>query len=121
MAKNAKSTQNPKGSEGAKTPKASKASAADVAGVCVFVTPKSSADAVDGIAITEGLREVKVRVRAVPDEGKANKAVCVLMAKFLGVPKSAVSVAAGATSRHKRLEVVGLSQEDLDSRINVLE
>ena len=120
MAKTAKSTQSPKGSEGAKTPKAAKG-AADVASVCVFVTPKSSADAVDGIAVTEDLREVKVRVRAVPDEGKANKAVCVLMAKFLGVPKSAVSVAAGPTSRHKRLEVVGLSQEDLDLRINVLE
>ena len=105
----------------AKNTKDERVSAADVASVCVFVTPKAGVDAVDGIAVTEDLREVKVRVRAIPDEGKANKAVCAVMAKFLGVPKSAVTVAAGATSRHKRLEVVGLSQGDLESRLSVLE
>ena len=93
----------------------------DSAYTAVFVTPKAGADAVDGFAETDGVREVRVRVRAIPDEGKANKAVCALMAKFLGVPKSAVEVASGSTSRHKRLRIVGLSQEDLDSRLSVLE
>ena len=89
--------------------------------VNVFVTPKAACDSVDGIAEGEAGREVRVRVRAVPEDGKANKAVCVVMAKFLGVPKSAVSVVSGSTSRHKRLEVVGLSQENVDSRLSVLE
>ena len=87
----------------------------------VFITPKASSDAVEGWQEAEAGRELKVRVRAIPDEGKANKAVCSLVAKFLRVPKSAVSVAAGMTSRHKRLQIVGLSEEDLAARLSVLE
>ena len=88
--------------------------------VAVFVTPKAGIDRIDGFADDERA-ELKVRVKAIPDEGKANKAVCALLAKFLGVPKSAVSVAAGHTSRHKRLEVSGLSQDEVDSLLSVLE
>lgn len=50
---------------------------------------------------------LRVRVNAVPDKGKANAAVAALLAKALGVPKSAVSVVSGETSRMKTLEVVG--------------
>ena len=91
--------------------------------LAVLVTPKAGADAVDGFAETgeDGVRELKVRVRAVPDEGKANKAVCAVVAKFLRVPKSAVTVISGSTSRHKRLRIEGLSEEDLESRLSVLE
>lgn len=44
-------------------------------------------------------------VRAPAVEGKANKAAQELLARHLGVPKSAVHLVAGATSRHKRFEV----------------
>ena len=98
-----------------------KSASVESANLAVFVTPKSSRDVVEGFEEFEGVRELKVRVRAIPDEGKANKAVCAVVAKMLGVPKSAVSVAGGSTSRHKRLVVVGLSQEDLESRLEVLE
>ena len=50
---------------------------------------------------------LRVRVSAVPDKGKANAAVVALLAKALGVPKSAVSVVSGETSRMKTLDVVG--------------
>ena len=49
--------------------------------------------------------EVCVRVTAPPDGGKANKAVCKLVAEALGVPKSRVGVASGHTARRKRLSV----------------
>lgn len=73
--------------------------------VCaVHVTPKSGKDQVVGIAVNaEGLREVRVRVAAPPDNGKANKAVCKLIAGALAIPKSAVSVKRGSTSHHKLL------------------
>lgn len=44
-------------------------------------------------------------VRAPAVEGKANRAAAELLAAHLGVPRRAVRLTAGATSRHKRFEV----------------
>jgi hypothetical protein len=46
---------------------------------------------------------VKARVRAAPEDGAANAALCALIAKTVGRPKSAVSVVRGATARLKHL------------------
>ena len=45
------------------------------------------------------------RVSAPPVEGKANAAVCELIAKEYGVPKSRVSVVRGARGRDKVVRV----------------
>jgi uncharacterized protein len=50
---------------------------------------------------------LRVRVSAVPDKGKANAAVAALLARALGVPKSAVSVVSGETARLKTIAVTG--------------
>ena len=50
---------------------------------------------------------LRVRVSAVPDKGRANAAVVALLAKALGVPKSAVTVVSGETARTKTLAVIG--------------
>lgn len=55
----------------------------------------------------DGSAVLRVRVSAVPDKGKANAAVVVMIAKALGVPKSSVSVVSGETSRLKTLDVAG--------------
>lgn len=75
--------------------------------VCaVHVTPKSGKDQVVGVSTAaDGLREVRVRVTAPPDNGKANKAVCKLVAASLGIAKGAVAVKRGETSHHKLLAV----------------
>ncbi|MEV3963226.1 DUF167 domain-containing protein [Nocardia sp. NPDC050193] len=44
-------------------------------------------------------------VRAPATEGKANRAATELLAAHFGVPKSAVRLTGGATSRHKRFEI----------------
>jgi uncharacterized protein len=54
-----------------------------------------------------------VRVTAPPVEGKANDAVRKLLAKRLGLPASRVSVARGAASRDKLVEVDGMDTETL--------
>ncbi|WP_227998634.1 DUF167 domain-containing protein [Nocardia australiensis] len=51
----------------------------------------------------DGSLQLYVRPPAV--EGKANKAAIELLAEHYGVPKSAVRLVAGATSRFKRFEV----------------
>lgn len=53
---------------------------------------------------------IKVSVTAPPVDGEANAAVIELFAKQLGVPKSAIEVIAGASSRRKRLRVTGSPQ-----------
>lgn len=57
-----------------------------------------------------------VNVRAIPDKGAANKAVKDLLADFFSVPKSTVAVIRGGTSRHKTVEVSGLSDEELQEK-----
>ena len=70
----------------------------------VNVTPKSGKDEVLGLATSDdGSQEIKVRVTAAPENGKANKAVCKLIASSLGIAKSSVSVKRGDTSHHKLL------------------
>jgi uncharacterized protein len=73
----------------------------------VRVTPKASKDAVEGLEVTAQGPALKVRVRAVPDKGAANTAVVDTVARWLGVPKSTISLASGSTSRVKSLVIAG--------------
>ena len=83
--------------------------------VSVRVTPRASSSRAAGL---RG-RTLLVRVTAPPVDGAANAAVCKLVAKELGVPKSSVSIARGETSRDKVLTVVGLNQEEVDARLGI--
>lgn len=75
--------------------------------VRVRLTPKSSLDAVEGLCDTADGPALKARVRAVPEDGKANEALLRLMAAVLGVARSKVALAGGATSRTKSLIIDG--------------
>ncbi|WP_332689071.1 DUF167 family protein [Devosia sp.] len=74
----------------------------------VRVTPNAGRDAIEGVERRDDNSAVlRLRVSAVPDKGKANAAVVALLAKALGVPKSALSVVSGETSRLKTIAVAG--------------
>lgn len=76
--------------------------------VALRVTPRGGRDGVDGIEqLADGRSVLKVRVRAIADGGEANRAVRVLLAKSLGVPKASVSLLSGATSRLKQVAIAG--------------
>ena len=76
--------------------------------VRVRVTPRGGRDAIDGVETILGGRPVlKVRVRAVPEDGAANEGVRRLLAKALKIPASAVSLEAGATARLKTFLISG--------------
>lgn len=62
---------------------------------------------------------LQARVAAPPREGKANRALLVHLAETLGVPVSRVTVVRGAGSRHKIVEVAGMSQEEADERLGL--
>jgi len=74
----------------------------------VRVTPNANADRIEGVEMRDdGNVVLRVRVRAVPDKGKANAAVVALLAKALGIPKSALQLTSGETSRFKTLRLSG--------------
>ena len=52
-----------------------------------------------------------VRVTAPPVDGKANAAVCALLAGALGVPRGAVQVVRGETLRDKLVRIEGVEDE----------
>jgi uncharacterized protein (TIGR00251 family) len=86
----------------------------------VRLTPNGGRDAVDGIETgADGLAYLKARVAAVPENGKANKALIALLSKKLRMPKSAVAIMSGETARKKILRIDG-DPEDLSKRIITL-
>jgi uncharacterized protein YggU (UPF0235/DUF167 family) len=72
------------------------------------VTPRGGRDAIDGIEIlSDGKPVLKLRVRAAPDDGEANRAVERLVAHSLDVPRRQVRIASGQTARIKHIVVDG--------------
>jgi uncharacterized protein (TIGR00251 family) len=75
--------------------------------VSVRLTPKSGRDEIAGLDEFGGETVLKARVRAVPEDGRANAALEKLIAKWLGLPPSAVKVAHGSKSRLKQIAIDG--------------
>ena len=74
----------------------------------IRLTPKSSADRIDGISQdADGTPHLRAKVTAVPEKGKANAALAKLLSKKLGLPKSAITIIAGEQSRQKTVHLQG--------------
>lgn len=85
--------------------------------VRVHLTPRASRDGIDGLNTLPDGVALKARVRAVPEDGKANAALAELIADRLEVAKRDVAVVAGHTSRLKTVSVSG----DADALLRRLE
>jgi uncharacterized protein len=75
----------------------------------VRVQPRASKDEIAGVM--EGA--LKVRLRAPALEDRANEALCEYMAQLLKTPKSAVRILSGHHSRSKRVEVRGVTEQQI--------
>lgn len=75
-----------------------------IAQIEVRLRPRGSRDELMGMR--DGV--LQARVTAPPVEGKANKALCRLIAKRVGVAPSRVSVVRGEKSREKVVRVDGI-------------
>ena len=88
--------------------------------VACRLTPKGGRDAIDGVsALSDGTAVLACRVRVAPEDGRANEALCALLAKTLGAPASRVRRVAGAKSRLKQVSVGG-DPEALIARLAAL-
>ena len=82
------------------------------------LTPRGGRDGLDGWGQDEaGRTYLKARVSAAPTEGQANAALIKLLAKRLGVAKSAVSIVSGESARLKTLEVQGMDEAQMISKL----
>ena len=72
-------------------------------GVAIRLQPRAGRDAILG----ERDGAVLIRVSAPPVDGRANQALCRLIADRVGVPKSAVEIIRGAGARDKVVRVDG--------------
>lgn len=79
----------------------------------VKVRPRSSRSAVLGVR--EGALDVALR--APPADGAANTELCELLARTLGIRKSDVTIAMGASHRKKLLAVCGLDVDGVRTRL----
>jgi len=61
---------------------------------------------------------LKVAVAAPPEDGKANRAVCELLAGQLGVGVRSVTVTAGHTQPQKTLAIMGMTRAAVLARLS---
>ena len=86
-------------------------SEADGVVLAVRLTPRAPHDRIAGTeTLADGRTVLKARVRAVPEKGKANRALEALLADALDVAPSAAAVVAGGSSRLKTVAVKGEPQ-----------
>jgi uncharacterized protein len=83
--------------------------------ITVRLQPRARRDEVVGVR--DG--KVVIRVTAPPVDGKANEALCRLIAKKAGVPPSKVSVVRGHTAREKVVRVDGIDERALRAALGV--
>jgi uncharacterized protein (TIGR00251 family) len=80
----------------------------------VKVVPGASRDGVAGWLGDD----LKVRVAAPAERGKANAAVLALLCAALELPKGSVRIVAGTTTSRKVLEIAGLSDAEIRARLS---
>jgi len=90
------------------------------AGLEVFlrVSPNASADKIGAVEKRDdGTANLSVRVRAIADKGKANKAAIALLAKHFNLRKSDMEIIRGLQARQK---TVLLRSADIDDVLDAL-
>lgn len=79
----------------------------------VRVIPNASRDEIVGWH--DG--SLKVKTSAQPESGKANKAICLILSKHLGLSKRSVEVVKGHASQSKQIKISGLSENALFGKL----
>ena len=82
----------------------------------IKVIPSSSKDSIAGWLDNT----LRVKVKAPPEKGKANKAVIKLLEKRLMLPKGCISIESGQTSPHKVITISGEKSSSILARLNDL-
>ena len=87
------------------------------AAIFVKVHPRARKNAITGQL--DGV--LKVTLTAPPVDGKANQACIEFFAEALRVPRSAVTITSGQSSRRKTVQIAGLSAKDVMQKLSAEE
>jgi len=84
-------------------------------GVCVMlrVQPRASRSELGGVIGNE----LKLKVTAPPVDSAANEAVLDFMAEILDLPRNAIQLLRGQTSRHKQILIRGASLDEVKANL----
>jgi uncharacterized protein (TIGR00251 family) len=82
--------------------------------IAVKVQPGAAADRLVGKANEEW----KITLTAPAVEDRANRACTEFLARVLGVPRSAVSIVRGETSRRKLVQIDGMLLSEVESKLD---
>jgi uncharacterized protein (TIGR00251 family) len=83
----------------------------------VLATPQAAKDRLgEVVEDADGQPYLKVYVTAVPEKGKANKAILTLLAKKLDLSKSQLELIYGEKDRRKQI-AVAIQPQELESRL----
>ncbi len=80
----------------------------------IYVQPKAKKNEIEGIDEWRG--RLKVKIKAPPVEGKANRELVKFFSKLLGVE---VKIVKGETSREKDLLIKGLKVGEVKKRLRI--
>ena len=61
---------------------------------------------------------LKIRITTAPEKGEANAALIDFLAKTLDIPKSAIQIVSGKSSRLKTLRIEGITQDQIKRLLN---
>ena len=79
----------------------------------VVVVPRSGKSSIAQLA--DGT--IQIRIAAPPVDGAANAALLRFLADILDVRRSRLAITSGASSRRKRVVIVGLAPDELEIRL----
>ena len=91
-----------------------------MARLAVKVTPNARKTDVIGwiqTGETGGGEALRIKLKAPPVDGKANKELVAFLANTLGVPKNSITIVRGEKSRLKSVEIEGLREEAIRERV----
>ena len=80
----------------------------------VKIIPKSSKNE---IIATDHNDILKIKIKEIPEQGKANKALIAFLAKILGIAKFNITITKGKTSKTKLITIKNITKQDLENRL----
>jgi uncharacterized protein (TIGR00251 family) len=85
--------------------------------LAVRAQPGAKKSAIVGVYGEGPSAQLKIAVNAPPVEGRANEALIAFLAEFFSLPKSAIELATGASSRSKVFLLRGISLAQAEAAI----
>lgn len=79
----------------------------------IRLTPNAKSNKIDSIIQSEEGVRLKISVTAIPEKGKANKALIALLSQTFKIPKTSIHLASGETHRNKTFSLEKLDEVTL--------